>query len=256
MKHIFNTPVTLILLFALFSIVAAVAKGQPQGEKWILTAFGEQSVKGKQTYIEFDGERNALKGNSGCNKIFGRYLIENATFRFSGVRSTKMACADADLSRIESGFIRSHSEAAGIRRNDEVVNLHAHNAAILEFRVVRSRSFSELLGSRKWILSEVAGNAVSKDGETAFINFDPGKTSAGGNTSCNVFGGNYATDGTTIRFYDLISTMRACIEDDGMNIERQFMDGLQNANRFEISDGHLRLYKDDRSLLTLRGVEK
>ena len=37
----------------------------------------------------------------------------------------------------------------------------------------------------------------------------------------------------------MISTMRACIEDERMNVEREFKNGLQKANRYEISKGKI-----------------
>lgn len=44
--------------------------------------------------------------------------------------------------------------------------------------------------------------------------------------------------------------MRACIEDEEMNVEREFLGGLQKTNRFEINGGKLILYDGDNLLLT------
>ena len=90
----------------------------------------------------------------------------------------------------------------------------------------------------------------------AFINFDAAKGSAGGNSGCNVFGGEYTVNGEKIAITDVVSTMRACIEDDKMAVERDLFDGLRTANRFEISDGRLRLYRGRTLLLTFRGERK
>lgn len=44
--------------------------------------------------------------------------------------------------------------------------------------------------------------------------------------------------------------MRACIEDERINVGRAFLGGLQKAHRFEIKGGELSLYEGDNLLLT------
>jgi heat shock protein HslJ len=110
------------------------------------------------------------------------------------------------------------------------------------------------LEDKKWVLETLNGKPV--EGTKPFISFDAGKQSAGGDTGCNVFGGSYAVSGDTIRIFDTISTMRACIEDDRMDVERKFMEALQNANRFEIKNGKLLLYRKGKLLVILKGESK
>ncbi len=86
--------------------------------------------------------------------------------------------------------------------------------------------------------------------------FDAAKRSAGGNSGCNVFGGEYTATNKTVKVTEIISTMRACIEDDKMNVEREFFDGLREANRYQIREGRLFLYRNNTILLTLRGEAK
>ena len=50
--------------------------------------------------------------------------------------------------------------------------------------------------------------------------------------------------------------MRACEEDGKMQLEREFLDGLRRANRFEIRHNRLQLFRGQRLLLTLRGENK
>jgi len=50
--------------------------------------------------------------------------------------------------------------------------------------------------------------------------------------------------------------MRACIEDERMNVEREFLGGLQNANRFEIKNAKLNLFQNDNLLLTFDAQKK
>jgi len=112
------------------------------------------------------------------------------------------------------------------------------------------------LEDKKWILESIANSPIPKVEEEAFISFDPVKGSAGGNTSCNVFGGNYETNGDKISITKTIATMRACIEDERMQIERQFLDALRIANRYEVRGDKLLLYHDRKLLLTFTGRDK
>ncbi len=82
--------------------------------------------------------------------------------------------------------------------------------------------------------------------------FNSKKKSAGGNAGCNVFGGDYTATNNTLKITEIISTMRACIEDDKMSVEREFLDGLRSANRYNIRNGKLFLYRGNVLLLTLR----
>ena len=112
------------------------------------------------------------------------------------------------------------------------------------------------LEDKKWLLEALNGKQVPVAGASAFIVFDAKKGSAGGNTSCNVFGGSYKAGGESIVITDIILTMRACEEDERMTIEREFLDGLQKATRYEIKRGTLYLFRGRSLLLTLRGTDK
>ena len=112
------------------------------------------------------------------------------------------------------------------------------------------------LEDRKWILESVKGASIPKVGQEAFIVFEPVKGSAGGDTSCNSYGANYKANGDKISITQIISSMRACIEDERMNIEREFLDGLRNADRFEIKADELMLYRHRKLLLTFAGRKK
>jgi heat shock protein HslJ len=106
------------------------------------------------------------------------------------------------------------------------------------------------------VLESIGKTPAGEIGKQVFINFNAAKGSAGGNSSCNAFGGDYVVTGNSLAFKSIISTMRACIEDNRMSTERSFLDGLQATDRYEIKDGMLNLYKGDTLLLALRGEKK
>jgi heat shock protein HslJ len=50
--------------------------------------------------------------------------------------------------------------------------------------------------------------------------------------------------------------MRACVEDNKMSVEREMLDGLRAARKYEIRDDRLYLYRGSELLLTFRGEDK
>jgi heat shock protein HslJ len=115
---------------------------------------------------------------------------------------------------------------------------------------------SSRLDDRKWVLEQIKGRQTYVPLPYAFVNFDAKKNGVGGNSSCNVFGGDYRATGKSITITNLISTMRACIEENKMSVERDMLDGLRMARKFEIKDGRLFLYRGNELLLTFRGEAK
>lgn len=76
----------------------------------------------------------------------------------------------------------------------------------------------------------------------AFIKFDEGKKSAGGNGSCNSFGSTATVNNNEISFTHIFSTKMYC--EDVQKTEDAFLTQLGKVNRFEIQDKKLLLYQD------------
>lgn len=103
--------------------------------------------------------------------------------------------------------------------------------------------------AHKWYLS-----AIHKEGEVkqvtnkkAFINFNIGKGSAGGNGSCNSFGSTVTLDGSKMGFKNIFSTKMYC---EGVQpIENDFFEQLAKVTRYSIREGKLLLFKEDSLLL-------
>jgi heat shock protein HslJ len=162
--------------------------------------------------------------------------------------------------RAEADLIKTLPTITRHNRSGERDVFFARGRAVMELRLLPDAELPPIkealqLHSRKWLLTAIKGRELSKPTE-AFLNFDRAKGSAGGNSGCNVFGGNYTDERGKLKIFGVISTMRACIEDERMNIERAFMDAIESANRYEIRAGVLNLYKGSELLLTLRGVPK
>ena len=178
---------------------------------------------------------------------------------FSNIGTTKMACVEPRARRIETELVKALENADRYRERANTLELYDRNRLVAKLAVAKQpRQDDERISleQRKWVLDSIAGTSTSKLGRTAFVVFDSKKQSAGGNSSCNVFGGSYSTKGDALKITDVVSTMRACVEDERMSIERQFLDGLQKANRYQIKGGKLILFRNDKELLSFAGERK
>lgn len=63
---------------------------------WRLTRLGERiidnPVGANAVHIRLQSENTSVTGNSGCNRLFGRYALENEMLKFDGLGGTKMFC--------------------------------------------------------------------------------------------------------------------------------------------------------------------
>lgn len=95
-------------------------------------------------------------------------------------------------------------------------------------------SSAELEGT-SWKLVEIAGQPVVT-GSTPTLSFDE-QGQAGGNGSCNSFGGEYQAGNGKLTFGPLMSTLMYC--ENTMEQETAYLAALQEAAGYEIKDGTL-----------------
>jgi heat shock protein HslJ len=234
------------------------------GRDWKLTYLRGVSLGQATAFISIDQGGKRFHGNTSCNIMNGTVDMRRNSIRFGAVITTKRACT-ISTGNVEGGFLTSLGRVDRYQLSQYRLRLYERNRLLMEFEPLPKPEVDEELKpvadqlnleDKKWILQSIANSPIPKVEEEAFIVFDQVKGSAGGNTSCNVFGGNYETNGDKISVTQTIATMRACIEDERMNIERQFLDGLRTANRYEVRGDKLLLYHDRKLLLTFIGRDK
>lgn len=256
-KNYIKFGLKLFVIIGLLNI-GIFAQGGLSGVRWTLSEINNQRVKNERAYLEIN--QNRLTGNAGCNRMFGEAEISGKNIKFGRIGTTRMFCSAPGIMKLESNFTNALEKVTRFKKVGDTLQLYAQNRVVLKFRATTKsepdNNSTLRLEDKKWVLESIKNAPLPKIETEAFINFDKTKGSAGGNTGCNVFGGNYTASGSTISFSNIISTMRACIEDERMNVEREFKNGLQNANRFEIKGEKLSLYQDKKLLLTFRAEDK
>lgn len=252
-----------LTIIAAASVGVFAQGGRISGIQWTLTYANGRNVTNSSAYFEIDRDQRRFTGNTGCNRMFGNVEINDRRITFSNVGSTKMMCKLPAGSVPETAFLNLLDKAFRYAVIGNTLHVYNQNGrTVLRFKRLVKQAPVEPepsgtgLEDRKWMLESIGNRKTLVVLKDAFVVFDPVKRSAGGNSGCNVFGGDYTSTKTRLNITEIISTMRACIEDDRMAVERDFLDGLRNTDRYEIRDSRLFLYNGQRLLLTLRGVAK
>ena len=113
----------------------------------------------------------------------------------------------------------------------------------------------QVLAGTDWKLvsmGRVGADDTSVTGNPITLKFgNDGRISGSG--GCNSFGGTFSVEGDSIKFGQIFSTRRACIDEKGNKQESAYLAALQSASRFRVTDRQLSIYYDEgRSLLEFR----
>jgi heat shock protein HslJ len=246
----------LFVIIGLLSI-GVFAQNALSSKRWTLTEINNKRIYSSKAFLEIAPTENRFAGNAGCNRMFGEVNINGKNINFGSVGATRMFCNDRGAMKLETDFTRALERVTRFEKSGNTLKLYARNRLILKFKdTSNSDNPAVKLEDKKWVLESIENKILPKIETAPFINFDRTKSSTSGNTGCNSFGGNYTTTGATIKVFEIISTMRACIEDERMNVEREFKNSLDKANRYEIVGGKLNLYQNKTLLLTFRSEAK
>jgi heat shock protein HslJ len=101
----------------------------------------------------------------------------------------------------------------------------------------------------KWILVGMKGfnlSTINYDSGLPSVQFDVNKSLVNGYSGCNSFGGNIDIKGDSLKFGMMMSTKKYC-----MGIpEPEFLNLLQSADSYEVTNGLLNLKSNGRIILT------
>jgi heat shock protein HslJ len=82
--------------------------------------------------ILFDKRTGKISGKAGCNRYFGKVIIENGRLMISGVGSTQMACMDMQM---ESLYLKHLSAVNRYQFNSGILQLYKDQELLLQFSI-------------------------------------------------------------------------------------------------------------------------
>ncbi|HKU74819.1 MAG TPA: META domain-containing protein [Pyrinomonadaceae bacterium] len=125
--------------------------------------------------------------------------------------------------------------------------------ALLSFAVLAQSQTGRDLSTDQRVLTGAEWRLVSFGSAGSETNLVAGTTvtlkfgedgRASGSTGCNSYGGTYQVRGDNISFGRLISTKRACLDQNANQQESRFLSALEAANRFRLSSNRLTILSD------------
>lgn len=205
---------------------------------WTATSIGDNSVvAGTMITAQFD-DQNRLTGSDGCNSFSTNYTLEGSTLTLDpAMVSTEKACDDAVMSQADT-FTQTLLNTNSIELGDGVLVLLQNGVKGLTF-VGQSNPLSKTSwnvtgynNGKQAVVGPIAGTALT-------MTFgDDGTIS--GNSGCNSFSGQYSLSGQSLTISPLATTMRACIEPEGVDTqETAFLTALQQATMWQLQGSQL-----------------
>ena len=100
---------------------------------------------------------------------------------------------------------------------------------------------TELAGTR-WVLAELDGAATPPvgDGDAGYLRFEAADRRFSASAGCNGMGGSWNSEGTSLGFSEVMSTLMAC-QEPLMTRERQLSEALGATTTYRVSGNRLEL---------------
>ena len=104
------------------------------GKRWKLKEVNGVAVKSTRAYLEFDLKAKRFSGDAGCNRVAGGFSLDGTRLRFSQVISTKRACADQEIQKVENDFLKALAEVKAFQIESRMLRMTNGDRTILTFK--------------------------------------------------------------------------------------------------------------------------
>jgi len=139
-----------VAFLALFPVVACsspqVSVGRPPaplvGTDWRLFQLHDLPTIGgpyQSPHATFRIDSNTVTGFTGCNRLTGKFSSSNGKVHFGPLATTKMACMDVNVGRVEAGFINALNGAERQNIIGDTLILSTHSGELGRFVVTQPR---------------------------------------------------------------------------------------------------------------------
>jgi heat shock protein HslJ len=103
------------------------------GKRWTLTEMEDRKFSAAEPYLEFDRDQKRVSGSSGCNRLTGTFQIDGSKLKLSRIVSTRRACLDAEVQRVETSFLKLLETITRFEIQGNTLRLYANDRLVLVF---------------------------------------------------------------------------------------------------------------------------
>jgi heat shock protein HslJ len=212
------------------------------GTAWVLTSLsGSPALAGVSVTLRF-GADGVASGTDGCNRYSITFTQDRANLTFAQPgASTMMLCPEPEgVMEQASSYMAALAATTNFSANQRQLALLAGNQIIATFE-----ADAQNLAGSDWNVTMFNNGREAVVGvidgvEITALFGDNGELA--GSAGCNQYIGGYTVDGNTIQIGQLGSTMRFCVEPEGiMEQEQAFLAALQSAATFRIEGDQLEM---------------
>jgi heat shock protein HslJ len=197
---------------------------------WNLTSLaGDALVAGTAITARFEG--SAVGGSSGCNSYAGSYTATGTSLTIDSPFTVTLAACEAAIMDQEQTYLAALDSAQSFAIDGTILTIVTEAGDLVFTSETVPLSAAQQLTGATWQLTALAGEALVAGTEIT-AQFDAGEV--GGSSGCNLYGGSYTAEGTSIDFpTPFVSTEMAC-EASIMGQEQTYLAALTAAQSFTI----------------------
>ena len=212
------------------------------GMTWTLVSYGnpdspQAALPEAPVTLVFSAE--GIGGSAGCNTYGGGFQYDAGTISFGNVVSTKVACEGAGVMEQESAYLNALSSANSFQISDGRLQI-VYDSGVLTF-TSDAGSASDLVGVTWNLVSMGSPDSPQPVLQGTPITLIFTNEGVGGSAGCNTYGGGFQTDGSSITFSNVVSTLMACGDTGVMEQETAYLNALNSASSYQVTDGQLQI---------------
>lgn len=226
--------------------------------QWRLVSFGEPGaempvIQATEITLEFEAGGQAV-GSGGCNSYGAQYEVLGGALSFDQIIQTEIACTGEGVMEQEQAYFQALQAAGEFELTDGELKIrYDEGQGVLNFTRALSGTATALPGGQdnlvntRWLLESFGPAGAEQPlvvGSTITLEFEA-DGQAGGDGGCNSYGGRYEVQDRTLTIEEIVSTLRACADQRVTDQEQAYLQALQSAGEFELTDDQLKIWYDD-----------
>lgn len=233
---------------------AKVSKDQKQAldifdKKLVLTQLNGKNYDNGSIYFTIDSKNNTIYGKSGVNRFNSTYSLKNDEINIVGGMTTMMGGSDEAMA-LEFEFNKALDRTHKVVQKGNVVQFidKTSSKVIMELVNPTEKDIWNFIDAKEWKLFML--DNVGQDYGSASISFNVKENKVTGNNGCNNFFGTFSSDKDIIKFDQLASTRKGCLDPEIAKTEQKVMNYLNSGTlKFDVAEQTLNFYQDNKLVM-------